>query len=179
MKIYTRKGDDGTTGLIGGTRVPKDHIRLEAYGTIDELNAYLGLVRDLEPVHKEFLVQIQNTLFTIGSLLAEDKEKSRMKLPSISAEDISQLEREIDRLEEGLPEMRNFVLPGGHLAVSHSHVARCICRRAERRAHTLAQTAEFDSHIIPYINRLSDYLFMLSRRIAFDNHADETPWLPS
>lgn len=178
MKVYTRKGDDGSTGLIGGTRVPKDHIRIEAYGTVDELNSYIGLLRDSAPVHGEFLIWVQNSLFTIGSLLAEDPEKSKMKLPQLKGEEMTKMEAEIDRIENGLPEMRNFILPGGHSAVSHAHIARCVCRRAERRTFTLSTQMAVDPAVLQFLNRLSDYLFMLSRRIGFDEGAEETPWLP-
>lgn len=177
MKVYTRKGDDGSTGLIGGTRVPKDHIRIEAYGTVDELNSYIGLIGDLAPKHEAFLMWVQNKLFTIGSSLAEDPEKSRMSLPSLEEDDISKIEREIDDIEAGLPQMRNFILPGGHVAVSHTHIARCICRRAERRTHTLASQMDTNPLILSFLNRLSDYLFVLARRIGFDEGATEHPWL--
>jgi cob(I)alamin adenosyltransferase len=178
MKVYTRKGDDGSTGLIGGTRVPKDHVRIEAYGTVDELNSHIGQLRDSAPAHGEFLIWVQNRLFTIGSLLAEDTGKSKMKLPQLKGDEQSILEAEIDRIENGLPEMRNFVLPGGHPAVSQAHVARCVCRRAERRAYTLSTQMTIAEDVIPFLNRLSDYLFMLSRRVGFDEGAEETPWIP-
>lgn len=144
MKIYTKKGDSGTTGLIGGTRLPKHHVRIESYGTVDELNSYLGLLRDL--ISNEgtvnTLLEIQDRLFTIGSHLAADPEKSSMKLPEISAGDVEKLEQEIDRMDQELPPMKSFVLPGGHPTVSHCHIARCICRRAERLTSHLNELAE-------------------------------------
>ena len=177
MKVYTKKGDQGKTSLIGGKRVDKDHIRIEAYGTVDELNSYMGLVRDLlNPTYHDFLVSIQNNLFTLGSLLAN--ESSKMKLPEIHAKDITALEVEIDTMDKSLPLMRNFVLPGGHVTVSTIHIARCVCRRAERKCITLQREVEISGIIIAYLNRLSDYLFVLSRKVALDLKAEETPWIP-
>jgi cob(I)alamin adenosyltransferase len=180
MKIYTKTGDKGLTSLIGGTRVPKHHIRIEAYGTIDELNSYIGLVRDQEITqhHKDALTHIQDRLFTIGSLLASDPVKSRMKLPELKEEDVTFLEQEIDRMNESLPEMRSFILPGGHTTVSFCHIARCVCRRAERLIVHLSEEEEVKEVIKIYVNRLSDYLFVLSRKLGSDLNAREIPWLP-
>lgn len=180
MKIYTKTGDKGQTSLIGGTRVPKHHIRIEAYGTVDELNSWVGVLRDTiaEEAVTEQLLEIQDRLFTMGSLLAADPEKSKMKLPELEAADVTRLETAIDAMNEHLPPMRSFVLPGGHLTVSHCHVARCVCRRAERNVTHLAETAELSPLITHYLNRLSDYLFVLSRKLAHDLNATETPWKP-
>lgn len=180
MKIYTRKGDKGTTGLIGGTRLPKHHLRIEAYGTVDELNSYLGLVRDLYPVgetEQEILV-IQDRLFTLGSHLASDPEKSRMKLPEIHASDIELLESAIDRMDAQVPPLTQFILPGGHPTVSHTHIARCVCRRAERLVSALAEEAAVEPEILMYLNRLSDYLFQLARYLSHKLGATESPWTP-
>lgn len=181
MKIYTRKGDKGTTQLIGGLRVPKHHIRIEAYGTIDELNAHVGLLRDQQgsAPYKEALEKIQNKLFTIGSLLAEQQGGSGMKLPALSENDVTELENFIDQLEEGLPEMKSFVLPGGHPSVSVAHITRCVCRRAERTVSYLDEKEKVDGIIIKYLNRLSDMLFMMSRRLSHDLGAEEIPWKPN
>lgn len=179
MKIYTKRGDDGTTGLIGGTRVSKSGLRIETYGTVDELNSYIGWVRDLT-TRKEFsdiLVEIQDRLFTIGSHLASDPAKSKMKLPVISDDDVIYLENRIDDIEAQLPEMKNFILPGGHPAVSCCHVARCVCRRAERLSVALNETETIEPVIMKYLNRLSDFLFVLSRILAKDVNAVETPWV--
>jgi len=180
MKIYTRKGDTGTTQLIGGTRVPKHHLRIEAYGTVDELNSFIGLVRDQEISirHKKNLLEIQDRLFTIGSSLASDPEKSKMKIPDLRDEDILFLEVEMDRMDAELPEMKSFVLPGGHTTVSYCHLARCVCRRAERLATQLSENDFVDMRVVKYLNRLSDYLFVLARMLAQELHAEETPWKP-
>ena len=180
LKIYTKTGDTGTTSLIGGTRVPKHHIRIEAYGTVDELNSHIGLLRDSEiDLHsKEILIEIQDRLFTIGSLLAADPEKSKMKLPQIIQSDISLLETEIDAMEATLEPMKSFVLPGGHATVSTCHIARCVCRRAERCITHLNEISPADPLIEIYMNRLSDYLFVLSRKLSKDLKATETPWKP-
>ncbi len=180
MKIYTKTGDKGQTSLIGGTRVPKHHIRIEAYGTVDELNSFIGLIRDqdIKEHYKEILIEIQDRLFTIGSLLASDPVKSKMKVPQISEEDVILLEKEIDTMNEELPEMRSFVLPGGHSTVSYCHLARCVCRRAERNTIKLAELDKVDEIIVKYLNRLSDYLFVLSRKLSKDLGAKETPWKP-
>lgn len=180
FKIYTKTGDKGQTSLIGGTRVPKHHIRIESYGTVDELNSYIGLIRDqkVDEHSKNILVEIQDRLFTIGSSLASDPLKSKMKIPDLKEEDITLLENEIDKMNEVLSEMRSFVLPGGHTTVSFCHIARCVCRRAERLTIHLAEMpeAEVDALIIKYLNRLSDYLFVLSRKFSQDLHAEEIPW---
>lgn len=181
FKIYTKTGDKGETSLIGGTRVPKHHIRIEAYGTVDELNSYIGLIRDLiKKEHKQFnlLIEIQDRLFTIGSILAADPEKSKMKLPELSEKDIQLLENAIDEMDKHLPEMKHFVLPGGHPTISHLHVARCVCRRAERNVIHLNENSPVNDLTFKYLNRLSDYLFTLSRQLALDYNAKEIPWIP-
>lgn len=188
MKIYTKTGDKGNTSLYGGQRVPKDHIRIEAYGTVDELNANIGLVRDqkIDKETSENLLEIQNDLFTLGAMLATPKEKEvlksgkeRLNIPKISEESISLLETLIDKMNVDLPDMKHFILPGGHTTVSFCHIARCICRRAERICVTLNDLEEIDTHIIMYLNRLSDYLFVLARKLTYDNHCEEIPWIPS
>jgi cob(I)alamin adenosyltransferase len=180
MKIYTKKGDEGKTGLIGGTRVTKNAIRIDAYGTVDELNSYIGVVRDyqIDEIYKKQLIEIQDRLFTIGSSLASDPEKSNMKIPDLNESDIAFLEQCMDEMDSQLPEMRYFVLPGGNHAVSFCHVARCVCRRAERLIVELKQNEFVAPLVLPYMNRLSDYLFVLSRKIAMDLNADEQPWHP-
>jgi cob(I)alamin adenosyltransferase len=161
MKIYTKTGDKGYTSLIGGTRVPKHHLRIESYGTVDELNSYIGLIRDQEISEhdKDLLKQIQDRLFTIGSSLAADPEKSRMVIPDLHPADIELLEKEMDRMNETLPELRHFILPGGSNAISYCHIARCVCRRAERLSVHLAEESTVDEKVNIYLNRLSDYLF--------------------
>ena len=180
FKIYTRTGDKGQTSLIGGTRVPKFHPRIEVYGTIDELNSYIGLIRDQEigQHFREVLLEIQDRLFTAESIIALDPEaESTVKLPVLKDSDILFLEQEIDRMNEVLPELRSFILPGGHQVVSHCHIARCICRRAERHTIRLAQSQPVDELVIRYLNRLSDFLFVLARRLGKDFGAIETPWI--
>lgn len=178
MKIYTKTGDKGLTSLIGGTRVLKSSLRIECYGTVDELNSHLGLVRDQEvnADRRPLLKEIQDRLFTIGSALAADPEKSKMKLPDLHATDVTLLEDEIDRLNADLPELRAFILPGGHPAVSHTHVARCVCRRAERLAIHLGEESFVAELVVVYLNRLSDYLFVLSRAMARDLGVEEVTW---
>ena len=180
MKIYTKKGDTGTTQLIGGTRVPKNHIRIEAYGTVDELNSYIGLTSDsISDVKvKDILKEIQDRLFTIGSSLASDPEKSKMKIPDLKEDDVTLLENEMDKMNEHLPEMKSFILPGGLAANSICHIARCVCRRAERLAVALSENEPVEPLVIKYLNRLSDYLFVLSRKISHDADAEEIPWKP-
>lgn len=180
MKVYTRTGDAGTTGLLGGTRLPKNHIRIEAYGSVDELNANIGLLRDQDALarYRAELITIQEDLFVLGSHLASDPEKNKMKLPELRPDRIEQLEMAMDALDATLPEMRNFVLPGGHPAISQCHVTRCVCRRAERATIALAQTSFVQDATIRYLNRLSDYFFVLSRKITQDLDVEETPWLP-
>jgi len=182
FKIYTKTGDAGETGLIGGLRVPKSHIRIESYGTVDELNSFLGMLNDMcghEQVHT-WLREIQDRLFTLGSVLATDPGKDvKMKLPDLHDADINWLEQRIDEMNEVLPEMRSFILPGGNLASSTAHVARCVCRRAERLCVSLQLQGDvLPPLIIPYLNRLSDFLFTLSRYISHINGAAEMPWRP-
>jgi cob(I)alamin adenosyltransferase len=181
MKIYTKKGDTGETSLIGGTRVPKHHLRIEAYGTVDELNSWIGLLRDqkIDDHSVRMLVEIQEQLFTIGSLLAEDPGKSRMKLPQLTAAQVVTLENEIDLMDKDLPGLTTFILPGGHTVVSFAHIARCVCRRAERLVVHLNVEQPTDPLIITYLNRLSDYLFTLARFFARYFNAAETPWIPA
>jgi cob(I)alamin adenosyltransferase len=179
FKVYTKTGDKGQTSLIGGTRLPKQHIRIEAYGTVDELNSWIGLLRD-QPIDAntlKILLEVQDRLFTIGSLLAADPAKNKMKLPDIKEEDIVLLEKEIDAMEEMLPVMKSFVLPGGHTIVSYCHLARCVCRRGERAVLRVAENEKVDELVYKYLNRLSDYLFVLSRKLAHDLNAPETPWV--
>ena len=187
MKVYTKTGDKGTTALFGGTRVAKHHIRIESYGTVDELNSHIGLIRDQEinPDYKKILERVQDRLFTIGAILATppDKEllkngKERLNIPKISEKDIEQLENEIDSMETSLPPMTHFVLPGGHTTVSYCHIARCVCRRAERLAVHLHELSPTDPMVLTYLNRLSDYLFVLARKLSYDLNADEVKWIP-
>jgi cob(I)alamin adenosyltransferase len=182
LKIYTKTGDAGTTSLIGGTKVPKSHIRIESYGTIDELNSYIGLVSD-QFIHANtntVLKEIQDRLFTIGSSLACDPDKEPlMKMPDLKESDIVFLETEIDNMNEVLTPMKFFILPGGHVAISTAHIARCICRRAERACVLMQQQQLFvDALVIKYINRLSDYLFVLARFIGHHLHVAEIAWKP-
>jgi len=187
MKIYTKTGDKETTSLFGGTRVPKHHIRIESYGTIDELNAYIGLIRDqnIDDKSKDVLIQIQDRLFTAGAILATEPKKAilkngkeRLNIPKIEEKDISLLEEEIDRMNDTLPPLTNFVLPGGHTTVSFCHIARCVCRRAERQTSFLHENEPVEEHVLIYLNRLSDYLFVLARKLSKDLHAEEIKWLP-
>lgn len=181
MKIYTKTGDQGQTSLIGGTRVPKHHIRIETYGTVDELNSYIGMIRDLtgKNDHLNFILnEIQDRLFTIGSHLASDPEKSRMKLPDLHESDVTLLEKEIDRMNESLPELKNFILPGGDTTASWCHLARCVCRHCERLVTQLAEQSEVHPSIIVYLNRLSDYLFVLARKILLESSKPEINWKP-
>ncbi|MFZ9661141.1 MAG: cob(I)yrinic acid a,c-diamide adenosyltransferase [Chitinophagaceae bacterium] len=182
MKIYTKTGDEGTTSLIGGTKVPKSHLRIEAYGTIDELNSYIGLCKDLvEWEHSTgILNEIQDRLFTIGSALACDPIKEpKMRIPDLNLSDIMVLESEIDQMELQLEPMKSFILPGGHPTVSHLHVARCITRRAERCCVRLEmESLEVNPMILQYLNRLSDYLFVLARFIAMKLGVPDIPWKP-
>ena len=180
MKIYTKTGDKGYTSLIGGTRVAKHHIRIESYGTVDELNSYIGLICDQEIVahDKKILKQIQDRLFTIGSSLASDPERSKMAIPDLHLADIELLENEIDLMNESLPELRHFILPGGSNAISFCHIARCVCRRAERITVHLAEESTVDEKVVIYLNRLSDYLFTLARKIGNDFKIPENQWIP-
>lgn len=187
MKIYTKTGDNGTTALFGGTRVPKHHIRIESYGTIDELNSHIGLIRDqaIDQIHKNTLMEIQDRLFTVGAILATDPEKAtlkngkaRLNIPKISESDIKRLEDSMDSMNASLPEMTHFVLPGGHQTVSFCHIARTVCRRAERLASHLNSLEPFQPETLKYINRLSDYLFVLARKLSSDLQAEEIKWIP-
>ncbi|MHB1921300.1 MAG: cob(I)yrinic acid a,c-diamide adenosyltransferase [Chitinophagaceae bacterium] len=182
IKIYTKTGDEGKTSLIGGTRVPKSHIRIETYGTIDELNSYVGLLNDylISVAIPSNLPEIQDRLFTIGSSLACDPQKEiKMKIPDLKREDITFLEGEIDRMEEDLSVMKSFILPGGHIAISTCHITRCVCRRAERLCVLLKeQEPGPETIILPYLNRLSDYLFILARHIAWKLGIQEQVWKP-
>ncbi len=179
MKIYTKTGDKGYTSLIGGTRVPKYNLRIESYGTVDELNAYIGLIcsQDINVHHKEFLKQIQDRLFTIGALLASDPEKSRMVTPDLHLADIELLETEMDAMNLQLPELKHFILPGGNTAIAYCHVARCVCRRAERITVHLAQESIVDEKVSIYLNRLSDYLFVLARKVGNEQNIAENEWI--
>ena len=187
MKIYTKTGDKGTTALFGGTRVPKHHLRIESYGTVDELNSYIGLIRDQNIDEKaiDSLIRIQNELFTLGAMLATPPEKEvlkngkeRLNIPKISTDNIAVLESEIDTMNLDLPQMTNFILPGGNQTVSFCHIARCVCRRAERLATNLNETESINQDILRYLNRLSDYLFVMARKLTKDLSVKETPWIP-
>ena len=180
MKIYTKKGDKGRTGLIGGIRVSKNDLRINAYGTVDELNAHVGMLRDLVDNNelKDNLLEIQDRLFTAGSLLAVGEKGTKMKLPELHKADIECLESWIDKMDTYLPPMRTFVLPGGHVTVSTCHIVRTVCRRAERLIVELSNQLEVAEVIVAYFNRLSDYFFTLSRKLSMDLKAEETPWIP-
>ncbi|MBS9461525.1 cob(I)yrinic acid a,c-diamide adenosyltransferase [Flagellimonas sp. 389] len=181
MKIYTKTGDKATTALFTGKRVPKHHIRIESYGTIDELNSYLGLLRDqkIDLKSKEILALTQNKLFTVGAILATEPNKdNRLKIPRIKAADVELLEQEMDRMNEELPEMTHFILPGGHTTVSYCHIARTVCRRAERMISYLHEHEPVPEGVLMYVNRLSDYLFVLARKLSKDLQADEIKWIP-
>jgi len=182
LKIYTKTGDLGTTSLIGGTKVSKSNMRIETYGTIDELNSYIGLVNDNcnDDHSKNILKEIQDRLFTIGSSLACDPDKEqKMKIPDLKETDVELLEKEMDKMNESLPEMKFFILPGGHVAISTTHVARCICRRAERWCVNMQEHKLFvEPLIIKYLNRLSDYLFVLARYIGHLLKVSENTWRP-
>lgn len=187
MKIYTKTGDKGKTSLFGGTRVPKYHMRIEAYGTIDELNANIGLIRDQKiDVHSaQILIKIQHELFTIGAMLATPPEKEilksgkeRLRISKITNTSIELLENEIDEMNKTLSPMTHFILPGGHTTVSFCHIARCICRRAERITTELNDKSRIDQQILVYLNRLSDYLFVLARKLTFENKGSEIRWIP-
>jgi len=177
-RIYTKTGDKGKTALIGGTRVPKYDQRIEAYGTVDELKSWVGLLRDKidDAGLREVLIEIQDRLFTIESLLAQDGSESNQMLPRLQDTDIDFLEKHIDLMNENLPPIKSFVLPGGHELVSYAHITRTVCRRAERIIIKLHDSYAVDSLIIKYINRLSDYFFTLARKFSKDNNAEEIPW---
>ena len=188
MKIYTKTGDKGTTGLVGGKRIPKHDLRIDCYGTIDELNSYLGLIRDQEisTDHKTTLLDIQNQLFVIGSLLATDpkllKEESKRKrlgITFLNPEAITYLETEIDVMNNELPPMTHFILPGGHQTVSFCHIARCICRRAERSISKIHIEYPTQPEILIYLNRLSDFIFVLARKLSIELNAEEIKWIPN
>lgn len=180
FRIYTRTGDQGQTSLLGGTRVWKSDFRIEAYGTLDELNAYIGWLADMQPeLIRQELRQVQDRLFRIGAVLAYDGSSSlRLSLPEISASDISSLENAIDRMEADLPPLKQFILPGGHPTISLCHVARCVCRRAERACVRMNQEVSLPELFIPYLNRLSDYLFVLARYTALQLGVPEILWQP-
>ena len=187
MKIYTKTGDKGTTALFGGTRVPKHNIRIESYGTVDELNSWLGLIRDqeIDTTSQQELIKVQEDLFTLGAILATDPEKAvlkngkeRLNIPKIEETHIEKLEVAIDAMEGNLPQMTHFILPGGHTSVSYCHIARTVCRRAERMATLLYENEPFDDSVLVYLNRLSDYLFVLARKLSKDLKADEVKWIP-
>jgi len=187
MKIYTKTGDTGTTALFGGTRVPKHHIRIESYGTVDELNSHIGLIRDqdINQLYKNVLIEVQDRLFTVGAILATPPENEilkngqpRLNINRISDSDIFFLENEIDTMDTSLPQMTHFVLPGGHTTVSYCHIARCVCRRAERLVVHLHELEPTDEEVIKYLNRLSDYLFVLARKLSFELEAEEVKWIP-
>ncbi|MCH7402081.1 cob(I)yrinic acid a,c-diamide adenosyltransferase [Belliella kenyensis] len=180
MKIYTKTGDQGTTSLLGGKRVPKGHPKIDAYGTVDELNAFIGLLRDQE-VNKgriDILKEIQDRLFTIGATLATEVGKTNVKRPDIHEDDLEILEREIDAMETKLPPLKHFILPGGHQAVSFCHVARTVCRRTERAVIDLMEIETVDEILVKYLNRLSDYLFVLGRLMAIELDVEEVIWNP-
>lgn len=180
MKIYTKTGDKGETGLIGGTRVSKADLRIDAYGTVDELNSWIGLIRagEVDERQRIVLAQVQERLFVIGSHLAADPEKSRMQLPELNTTDVQLLEAEIDHMNLALPELRSFVLPGGNQQAAYGHLARTVCRRAERLVVALHQHSPIEMVLMEYLNRLSDYLFTLSRKFCVDAGDDEIKWLP-
>jgi cob(I)alamin adenosyltransferase len=182
LKIYTKTGDKGTTSLIGGTKVPKSHLRIEAYGTVDELNSHIGLCRDLltDELNRSILQEIQDRLFTIGSSLACDPIKEpKMRIPDLKEEDVVLLEKEIDKMNEVLAPMKSFILPGGHATISQIHITRCVCRRAERCCVRLElESLEVEQVILKYLNRLSDYLFVLARYAAHLLNTQEIAWKP-
>ena len=181
IKIYTKGGDKGQTSLLGGTRVPKYDERIEAYGTLDELNSFIGIVRDMNisKSHKSALLKIQHKIFEAESHLASDKPENTASLPEISEHDVVFLEKEIDSMNKTLPELRSFILPGGHVVVSYCHVCRTICRRAERLTIKLSEHYPIDERILKYLNRLSDYFFVLARKISQEFGAEEILWNPT
>jgi cob(I)alamin adenosyltransferase len=180
MKIYTKTGDQGTTALFGGKRVSKATLRIDAYGTVDELNSWVGVLRDQEvnKKRKEILIEIQDRLFTIGSILATEPGNTKVKIPSLQEADVALLEREMDEMDSHLSPMKFFVLPGGHTSISFGHLARTVCRRAERLIIALHEQEPVDPIVIRYMNRLSDYFFVLCRKVTAELNADETPWKP-
>lgn len=180
FKVYTKTGDKGSTALFGGARVPKNHIRIESYGTVDELNSYIGLIRDYlaDKELRDVLKEIQDRLFTLGAILATDPSKDNLKTPDLHDTDVTYLESEIDSMEEKLPALKHFVLPGGHPTVSFCHIARCVCRRAERMTVALHENEPILPVVMQYLNRLSDYLFVLGRYVGLLLEAEEVPWIP-
>lgn len=187
MKIYTKTGDKGTTALFGGSRVPKYHLRIESYGTVDELNSYIGLIKDqkIDDLTRKALLKVQTDLFTLGAMLATPPEKEtlksgkeRLNIPKIDDSSISFLENEIDNMNTVLPQMTHFILPGGHQTVSFCHIARCVCRRAERLSAALHDEEGINPNVLMYLNRLSDYLFVLARKLSLDLNAEEVKWIP-
>ena len=179
MKIYTKKGDKGKSSLLGGTKVQKDDIRLEAYGTVDELNAFIGHLhdQDINENHKKVLLAIQNQLFNLGSILSFDGKKSKIKLPELTKANILALEQEIDKMEQKLAPLTDFILPSGHTICSICHIARAVCRRAERRVVAVAKVEQINTNCLKYLNRLSDYLFVLSRLILKEKRGTEISWI--
>ena len=181
FKIYTKTGDKGSTALFGGARVPKNHIRIESYGTVDELNSYVGLVRDslTDEQVRDALKEIQDRLFTLGAILATDpsKDPNKLKTPDLHDSDVQFLESEIDRMEGKVAPLKTFILPGGHPTVSYCHIARCVCRRAERMTVALNENEPVLVVVMQYLNRLSDYLFMLGRYVAVLLEVKEVPWI--
>ncbi len=187
MKIYTKTGDKGTTALFGGTRVPKHHIRIDSYGTVDELNSWIGLIRDqkIDNHSREVLTVIQNKLFIVGAILATAPDKAvlkngkeRLNINKITDLDIELLENEMDKMELNLAPMTHFILPGGHTTVSYCHIARTVCRRSERISSLLNENEPFEANVLTYLNRLSDYLFVLSRKLTSDLNVEEIKWIP-
>lgn len=180
MKIYTKTGDSGTTSLLGGARVSKAHIRIEAYGTVDELNSHIGLLRDQEvnTKRKDLLKEIQDRLFTLGAELATEPGKDKVVKPDLFEKDVTLLEESMDQMEDQLPALTNFVLPGGHQSVSFAHIARCVCRRTERLVINLNEHEPVDGLVVRYLNRLSDFLFVLGRAMAQELKAEEVKWEP-
>jgi cob(I)alamin adenosyltransferase len=180
MKIYTKTGDKGLTSLIGGTRVQKSDLRIECYGTVDELNSYIGLIacQNIAGVYQDYLKAIQDRLFTVGAYLASDPDKSKMKIPDLLDSDILFLEEQMDEMGTQLPELKNFILPGGNTIVSYCHLARCVCRKAERLVVALSLESHVDEKMTVYLNRLSDYLFVLARKLNFDIGTPENLWNP-
>lgn len=179
-KIYTRTGDEGLTSLIGGRRVPKYHERIEAYGTVDELCAFVGLIRDqdIDLLTRLFLIRIQEQLFVLEALLADDNHSGSPRLPVIHNQEVTDLEDAMDEMDKNLPALNSFILPGGHVAVSYAHVARTVCRRAERTILKMSPENEVDPICSKYLNRLSDYFFVLARKLSKDFNAEEIPWIP-
>jgi cob(I)alamin adenosyltransferase len=181
LKIYTKTGDTGTTSLVGGTRISKGNLKIESYGTVDELNSWIGVLRDLpaNESRKDIFKEIQDRLFTIGADLASESEiVKQKKVPDLFDTDVELLEKAMDEMNEEIPPLRAFVLPGGNIAVSYAHVARTVCRRAERHIIRLTEVEEVNELVIRYLNRLSDYLFVVSRKITQELGTEEVAWKP-